>query len=82
AGGGEQSVNEQLIQAKFDYERAVEDLKTCRDDLVAKRRRRDEIKGSGEKKDWARMMKEKDAVEKKLEEMNEKKAATGYNRDR
>ncbi|EER05366.1 structural maintenance of chromosome, putative [Perkinsus marinus ATCC 50983] len=50
--------------------------------LVTKRRRRDEIKGSGEKKDWTRMMKEKAALEKRIDELNEKKAATGYDRDR
>ncbi|KAF4669797.1 Structural maintenance of chromosomes protein 2 [Perkinsus olseni] len=82
AGGGEQSVNEQFIQAKYDYERAIEDLKICKEDIVSKRRRRDEIKGSGEKKDWSRMMKEKEALEKRIEEMNEKKAATGYDRDK
>ncbi|KAF4699152.1 Structural maintenance of chromosomes protein 2, partial [Perkinsus olseni] len=82
AGGGEQSINEQFIQAKYDYERAIEDLKTCKEDVVSKRRRRDEIKGSGEKKDWSRMMKEKEALEKRIEEMNEKKAATGYDRDK
>lgn len=49
---------------------------------MTKRRRRDEIKGSGEKKDWTRMMKEKAALEKRIDELNEKKAATGYDRDR